>query len=674
MTNPVEAELFAAAARGVVPELSSLGDFDEVSRAVISLAAGPSAPLAAHALCVAVAREPVLWSSSVAAFAASLDMQTSLLALADTVDALLDVPEAAVHAATALHDALLSHLKQTVHSQPLLAVTRLESALRVALVGATAPYSVLEHLAKVDLQSPEDYLEALPRLVGIALDRWDTEGALTAPLVAALEVLRHVPVAAASAAHELACSRMRAALREPDPDRAIAGLEAASDAFGDAASVDEGRDDALVYAAVCAAVAAFGRSDVGELRELTPLLKSVVSRRIMWHRNSHLPRWREPILDAEIEWLGLVIDLTTSADRLKESSWLESASAVGQLARAYAAERSTTPAPGLAAVVRPTIVNAVADNAILLDQLARTITADRAAAAPVLPAAADALLAAIGERRVRGLRPSEADEDAADEEGDRALDVRIDAVSPRLRCLGDVVARAVARVVDDDGLAQVGLVIAATTASGVIEHPVLSAMRARLIGSLSTNPEFDGETRAVVIALLDVTLTFLLDRYERGGPTSPGHPDICRQLKRGEPPPLEEELQLDFYIWLATSQPFAGRAGIEHPNVARGRVDVAVRVGDIRIVTEVKRELNDAGRVSLERQYVAQAAAYAGANVPFSQLLVLDLTDHAVGVPPLRELAWVVERRASEHAAPEHVVTAVVVGNRPAPSALKAPA
>ena len=112
---------------------------------------------------------------------------------------------------------------------------------------------------------------------------------------------------------------------------------------------------------------------------------------------------------------------------------------------------------------------------------------------------------------------------------------------------------------------------------------------------------------------------------------------------------------------------------MEVSDVATGRVDVIVRIGEIKLTTEVKRELDDASRPSLERQYAAQASAYSGANVPFGQLLVLDLTDHSSGVPSLPDLAWVVEHLSKPDASPRHLVAALVVGNRPVPSNLKLP-
>ncbi|MCR6706627.1 MAG: hypothetical protein NVV66_18705 [Cellulomonas sp.] len=98
---------------------------------------------------------------------------------------------------------------------------------------------------------------------------------------------------------------------------------------------------------------------------------------------------------------------------------------------------------------------------------------------------------------------------------------------------------------------------------------------------------------------------------------------------------------------------------------------MTVRFGDVVLVTEVKRELKDATPVALERNYLGQATAYSGSGEPFSQLLVLDLTDHSGGVRTLPELAWVAEHRADPEASPQHAVVAVVIGNRPTPRNVK---
>jgi hypothetical protein len=223
---------------------------------------------------------------------------------------------------------------------------------------------------------------------------------------------------------------------------------------------------------------------------------------------------------------------------------------------------------------------------------------------------------------------------------------------------------------DDAALADAGAFVATLSSVEGLGHRTLTRMRDEILSVLEVNPRFRGDVRAAVTVLLERTLTFLLDRYQRGGPLQPGMPNLIRKLKKGEPRPVEAELQMEFYIWLAAPWDFAGRIHCEMSDIATGRVDVIVRFGDIEIVTEVKRELSNAARDALERAYLPQAAQYSGANEPFSQLLVLDLTDHSKGVRPLSDLAWAVERRVDESASPQHVVVGVVVGNRPTPRQL----
>jgi hypothetical protein len=462
---------------------------------------------------------------------------------------------------------------------------------------------------------------------------------------------------------------MRAALRETDPVTASDGLLDAAGQFTAAYGFDDSRDDAAAYAAVCTAIPAFGMAEPDMLTEAVDALEVVMQRRTAWTRNMHQPAWRRPKLDAEVEWLGIVLDLRQAAARLAEPSWLDASAAVGHLARAYAAERSTTPATGLTAVVRPAIENPVAARAVLVDQFTRTIEADRQRDQPTLPPAAELLLQAVREQRPAGAARDRDTAEDADSEDDEAVDDRIVRLAPRLRELGDATARALTRRLADVELTAVGHALAAMLSSGISEHPVLGRMREDIVAALAANPQFYGETRAAVIALLDRTLTFLRDRYERGGALLPNGKNILRLLGKGEERPVEADLQWEFYVWVANSEAFAGRATCEMSNIALGRVDVIVRIGELLLVTEVKRELRDASPPSLD-EYVPQSAAYSGGNIPFSQLLVLDLTDHAAGVPPLGDLAWVREHRARADASPQDVVVAVVVGNRPTPRQL----
>ena len=662
MIGRVEAALLAAAADGAVADLNSLGATADVTAEMVTLAASPAAPLAAAALAVATRRaHEDGWAPAIEAFSRGLAAQRSVLALADSVDELLGDPAVARVAAEGIHGLLLHDPDPIINTSPHLAATRLEAALRVALAGSGTPYLVLHRLTTVPDDAPDEYAEAIPRLIGAALDAWGANASLTAPLVDALRVLRAHQAAAADATFELACDTLRTALRLPNPEAATAVLTDAAAEFSAAEGLDEARDDAAAYGSVCRAVTAFAAGDYETLTAAAVRLRLVLGRRDAWHLNAHLPAWRQPVRDAETDWLAVVLALREASDRLHERSWLDTAAAIGQIARVYAAERTTAPAPGLTATIRPAVENAVTANAVLADQLLRAVDNDRARDQPLLPAAADQLAAAI--RRRRGQQPGEDDAEEGEHTGER-----IARIAPRLERLGREVCRAL-ETLNDEQLAELNALLASSEEVDVNADPLLSEMRSRILDALSTNPRFRAGTRAAVVLLLNRTLTFLRDRYDRGGPLLPNGTDIIRLLADGDRVPVEADLQSEFYVWLATSWPFAGRVTLEQPRVGTGRVDVIAYAHDVRLATEVKRELYNSSPDALEK-YVPQTAQYSGSSEPFSQLLVLDLTDHSNGARPLLDLAWVAEHRADTDASSQHVIVAVVVGNRPTPRQL----
>ena len=659
MDEQVTAALLNAERSGHAPRFDGLGDDQRVGTVLAGLAAGPLAPLAAVALADGAGSQ-----ESVRNFAAGLAGQRSVLALQESVDALLDGP-AAADAGPVLHDAMLDRLEGIVSSAPSLAAARLEVAVRTALCGAARPFLVLDRLAGRPDGLPEEYLEALPGLLGIALEAWGTDDAVAAPLVEVLEALAGTG-AEGGAAHELACRRMRQALLAPDPGMAVAGLTEAAAMFAEAEALDKDRDDSAAYRACCEAVTAFAGGDRRAVADWTDALTRVLDRRAAWHLGAHLPAWRAGARDAETAWLAFVLDLRQAVARLDEDSWLDARAATGQLAAVYAAERAVNPAPGLLAVVRPAVVTGVSGNAVLLGQLARMVEDDLASGDPVLPPAAAHILAAA-----RAVAPNGADTAGRLADRDRALG-RVRRLAPSLLALGDDACEQLAAL-GDDALRDAENVAAPLRARPP-EHPTLARMRDSAVAALEVNPRFAGEARAAMTALLKRTLTFLLDRYDRGGPLMDGMKDIIGVPKNGQALPVEADLQFEFYVWLAGPWEFAGRVGVERSDIATGRADVTVRFGDIRLVTEVKRELSDATPQALERSYLGQAAEYSGSGEPFGQLLVLDLTDHTAGVRPLPDLAWVAERRVDAEASAQHVLVAVVVGNRPTPRHVKAQA
>jgi hypothetical protein len=87
--------------------------------------------------------------------------------------------------------------------------------------------------------------------------------------------------------------------------------------------------------------------------------------------------------------------------------------------------------------------------------------------------------------------------------------------------------------------------------------------------------------------------------------------------------PLEKQLQQDYLRFLRASK--LGTHD-EVRGMAAGRADVFHDLGRVRIITEIKRETDDASFDALLENYGEQTAAYQNTNVPLGMLIALDLT------------------------------------------------
>jgi hypothetical protein len=191
---------------------------------------------------------------------------------------------------------------------------------------------------------------------------------------------------------------------------------------------------------------------------------------------------------------------------------------------------------------------------------------------------------------------------------------------------------------------------------------VIAGLLERLTAELKACPDYAGTVRHAYDAVVEETVTFLATRHDMQ------HSANVDYLKPTTPPAREVRLQDDFADWLRRGK-LAGHVDVEVPNVATGRVDIKLGFGAIRFYVEVKRELRDASRDTLERSYLAQAADYSGTSAALGILLVLDLTSHPAGVRHLSECAWVTRHRPAGSDVDRYVLVGVVVGNRRAPSA-----
>lgn len=649
-----------------------------------AVAAGPFAPVLATALADAARRDATGWRQALEEFVDGLGGQPSLLALTGALDELLAEPAVVRTHGRRLHDALLRDLTTPIESNPLVAAGRLEGAVRLAVSDAVAPFSVLGELTAFGPETPEEFTEPLPRLLGAAMDRWAGEAAITTPLRDALDRLRHDDAAAVDAVFELGCDDLRTALTAAEMPAVLAALTEARSRFATVDAAEQARHDARAHGAACDAVLAFAAQDRQRLADSADRLTAALDQRSAWLRGTHEPLWLRPRHAAEPAWQRLVLMLRAASEHLAETIWMDVWEALGAVLDAYTQVRTLRPlpgervAPGLAAVVEPTIENAILRKQSLLAALRRSVVEISAAEQPPLPPRAAQLLLERIEAPDTGQRrdlphSSRTPPDEDENEDAHPGSGRAQGLAPALvRLLGERQAACLTTELGDDELRLLdGVVHSSEIAHSRTAHPVLDPLLERLLGELAESALFVGEVRETFSLLLEQTLRFLFSRADlttrTWGPSQEG--DYRRRLRQDERRPREQQLQQDYQQWLASGQ-LGGLLSVETGDLAMGRADLVTDFGPLRYTTEIKRELRDASRSSIESRYLPQAAEYGNTNAPFGQLLVLDLTPHRHGAPRVDESVWLARHRPPGSGVDRMVVIGVVTGNRSAPHEL----
>lgn len=132
--------------------------------------------------------------------------------------------------------------------------------------------------------------------------------------------------------------------------------------------------------------------------------------------------------------------------------------------------------------------------------------------------------------------------------------------------------------------------------------------------------------------------------------------------------PHEDELQQDFFRWVAT---YAPGSCLELTNIASGRGDICLRSGPERLVVEVKREETDCSFDAIFKSYSAQTTDYQNVSIRFGVLLVLDLaTPNREGTPHLTSLFEMRQVERCNEAHSRLILMVKVPGRRKRPSDL----
>ena len=128
---------------------------------------------------------------------------------------------------------------------------------------------------------------------------------------------------------------------------------------------------------------------------------------------------------------------------------------------------------------------------------------------------------------------------------------------------------------------------------------------------------------------------------------------------------VEQDLHDELHRFLHASG-LGHRVAREVPDIGGGRVDIICAFDGFHLVLEMKRDSSRATPV--KGKYVLQAASYQAADVAVGFLVVLGLTRRPT-TPDLRSCFNVQVLTDPSIGTPRYVVTALVPGNRTAPSA-----
>ncbi|GAA2733993.1 hypothetical protein [Actinocorallia aurantiaca] len=696
----MDARLSALATAGQPITFASIElPLDVIKSEIAEVASGPFAALAAEAVIDAFRasangdRESSGGNDRMAetdladlsgSFAAGLAGQPSPMHLASTLEKLLTSSSVVQALAQPLFTGLLSTFSQRIHDEPILAAFQFEGAMRLAVSKAVAPYMLWVAIDQLPTDAPDDFTERLPRVLGVALDCWPDEGAISTTIRDKLQRLAANAASDTDALFELGCDDLRAALTASEMPTIVASLAKARERFATVAGAEEARPDAEAYAAVCDSVTAFAAGDFDRLHDATGRLEESFHAHAWRLIGLHQPTWLRPRRTAEAAWYQMILNLRAAGDAISPNAWVEPWSALDAVLVAYNASRTIHPIggeselTGLAKLVQPSIHNAFLRKNALLETL-RVLANHHEPpsgfdvhSTQILLRNLETQLSSQSTSRSSSRTPQGQD-DTEDDESERT---RVYRLAPMLLLrLGEETALSITRNLNDrEIMALGGIVQDGDEARFIGADPVVNPLYEQIVDGLAQHSDFIGQVRHTFSALVFQTLLFLKSRadlntttlFGKGTKENPVF-DYRRTWKEGQREPVEADLQMDFAGWLR-SGPLQSAVIVEPIDLALGRGDVMTHFGSLRYLTEMKKDGDSADPGRIETSYLAQAAEYGNTSAPFGQLLVLDLTPKTkAGTLRLNELVWLTAHRPPAARIDRAVVVGIVTGNRLTP-------
>lgn len=461
-------------------------------------------------------------------------------------------------------------------------------------------------------------------------------------------------------AMELGAYRLVCAAESATAEQAIAELRTSSEWFARADGTEE-RRDAPAFRQAADSLLAF--ADGGTVTaEQVESMGAAATDYLLLYRGLE-PHWRQPRAQAIVEWVSLVESMRRVSG-LTEPAWFEPAALIDQAAALFSAHQSltlvvqwgdalsavpstsSTPSPGIAAIVQPKIRSGFAGQArsmVFLDQWLQS---------------RERLLAQgeeLSDDDLRFVHVIADFADGADESPPKPCSEPSTAI---------VAARAFLQSPRVDASETLRVAVANATPLVVPARPLsLEAERvvrrivadsAAIAGPLRTEVE---QAALSVISVMVMYSAYLIDNVQSGERKVPF-------LGFGKPPfPKEHKLADGLNDrFLAAGLP----SQIERTDTGGGRVDIALQFDRFHLYVEVKRELASRTNADLFASYADQVVQYASTSVALAFLAVLDFSKHPVRVD-LDHAFWTAAHQTS--ASRIYAVTGLrVQGNVDSPS------
>lgn len=645
--HPIEVELIEIVKSGCDWQLEDIGGISQFASAALSLGSTPIMPELLHPLVLG-------WSNAKAADRDAhkgvlndlLDVATIdfvLLEAVDILERLRPLPDDGdeccfmlflAKAATADHS--LSGLSRGA---------ALDGAFRWACDNRRWQLRLLDFLLGLAPSDDTEFLRRAAKIVGIAFSHWrDKE------LVEILRKLAQIEAVRPEAAFELGMATLAEAMDRVDENAAATAFREARDWFSESDGVSEHRPEAGLYLNSLNLLLSFHSG-------ATNASFDTVSARVQQHAfelHAYSDRSGPPWLGARQAeaacWSALAGAVAGLADTLDEPSWWDPTAVIEEaLLSVYNAGRSILRRDehgGVEAMVRPRIRASIATQAGQAHQVRRWLqqnaTHQWAAEARDLITQIDAFI----ERSGKSKNPSEA---ASDRISLAAIIARSNIPEEQRDVLFGVVANAVS------------LQLANLTGAEVDVIERCWKM---------TREHTDYSANANGARLFDTVLLwlvrFIFNRLELTKGDDPTGAYLFERVDGSLP--HEDELQKDFFRWVAT---YAPGSDLEPTNIASGRADIRLRSGPERLVVEVKREETDCSFDALFKSYAAQTTDYQNVSIRLGVLLVLDLaTPNREGTPHLTSLFEMRQVCRCGEFQPRLILIVKVPGRRKRPSDL----